>query len=315
MKRRLIFIFFAIIVSISSVFSVPAAATVSSQIIANSTGQNFTFPDGKTPDEIIAEVYSESFIDRCMESTGQYAPDNYWIDPTVYVLEFHTSSEFVSMLSSIDAKGTANTLNAMFGAYPYIYIPIFSLYGETIRVTGHIRIYYDFTEECYRQIPLIKNATSEQFISGQVTHFLEDVDITNGFQRVANDLGLSCVSHPILISLATAHNDTSEKVLMIIEEESIYMYDFLNTVHSTAEVHQPVMTVNEYVTQRSDYEQISASQTTGYRGSSVGNAASLRLYQESPSDNSSNWLCIIPIAICTVGTVAVRIYYKKKTNR
>lgn len=101
--------------------------------------ENRTDPNGITLSEIVKNTYSEKAVEQLYQSTGEiYRPSSYWVDPTVYIVEYTASESFLTNLKKVDAQGV---VSEMFGSYPILYIPIFGVVENVERVVGHVKIY------------------------------------------------------------------------------------------------------------------------------------------------------------------------------
>jgi hypothetical protein len=84
----------------------------------------------------------------------------------------------------------------------------------------------------------------------------------------------------------------------------------MNTVRSAEETKQPVMTVNQYVAQRSEYEQKLQSSELAIGGIGV-------VPKTPPEDQAGTWgaWCgIIPIILSSVAVIIFCIYRNKKNR-
>ena len=307
MKRLIVCVALMTLVTLLSLQVNVLAEDISYSSI-HSMNEEFVFPDGKTADEIIAETYSQSYIDSLLENAGQVIPDKYWIDTSIFVLEYSASNQFLIGLNNVTENGISDT---MFSEYPLIYIPIFGLCSDTTRIIGHVKIYYNYLEECYTASPVLKYATSDLFISGQVKHFLEEIDAFHGYKCVLEDIGLSRVATPILVRLSTAYNDSSEKVLLVVDEENVYVYDFMNSVHAAQTEQVVVMTATEYAARRAEFEQKVVSNNAGHGGISTNNETVQGSIKGNAASARWKWFLIAVAVLGVVPCVAIGIRSKK----
>ena len=255
-------------------------------------------------EEVIAECYSQSLVYSILDGNDSI-PANYWIDPSLYALEFLISDYFLTSLGDVSLNGiTAD----MFGLYPNIHIPIFGVYDDdTVRIIGHVKLYYTCGEyECWGR-PVLKNALSDRFISGEVKHFLEEIDAFNGYQCVADALGLSNISRPILLRYPMA-TESGEKLLLVVEEDEVYIYDFMNTAHFAEGEERLVMTPDQYIAQRSEYEKTVQSTPQLFGG--IGGSQSTTQSEQSPM--WIGWYFIISAALLGAAVIVFCIYRAKK---
>ena len=240
-----LFAFAVIVVFVMSPMSAMAHSEEASVI--NSIDQGFVFPEGQTAKEIIAQVYSEYEVEMAMDSS--IAPDNYWCDSEQYVLIFSAGRNFASDMSGGAEKIMAELSNTY---RPYIYIPIFSRISGADRVVGHVEIYY--TSEDYVSTVSVRNTNAAEFVSGEIKHFLDGIDAFADYKCVAEATGCDKISQPIIVQLSRKGPEVNEQILLVKEDDDIYVFDYMNTVHVKENDRQLVMTPEQYSELRVKYE-------------------------------------------------------------
>ena len=308
MKRMMICVMIIVLLFSTSGLATEGKAQEDAHTAISSVNRDFVYPDGKTIEMVIEEAYPESFVNEVIaDHAGKLIPVNSWIDTSLYVLEYGATPNFLSELENAPANGITKE---MLGGYPNILIPIFGEYDDSsIRIVGHVKIRY--IGDGYSGSPVIKNALSEAFISGEVKHFLEEIDAFNGYQCVANSLGLSGVSRPILLRYVRA-TESDEKLLLVVDGEDVIVFDFMNTAHRSKTDKCLVPSIDQYISDRLKYEEQLATDGGGFREISTAKPT-----QETGlnRDNFGIWIiwsCTILVGICTIIVLTRFLHARKK---
>jgi len=251
MKYRVFVLFLSSIVLLFIVTSVSANESIKhNALAANYDIRCTTDLNGTSIADIIAKTYNYESVEEFMMQNGQYAPDSFRVDTSIYAVEYQVSSSFLSRLSTVSINGLSED---MFSTTPNIYIPIWGTIDGTEYMVGHVSIRYNVSLEKYIAYPTILNCRTEGFLNGEYVHFLQEIDYLNNFNTICK-IANSEVQTAVLIRLPGAVNDFSEKALLLQTANGWAVYDFMNATHSTQSSERRILSVGDFTAQRAEYE-------------------------------------------------------------
>lgn len=245
---------------------------------------------------IITNTYSQSAVSRLM-SAIKVSPDDYYVDLSIYAVEHTVTVENTE-------SGPTIIINSL---HPTIYVPIWGNVDGKERIIGHIHFCYNYSKDKYMQTPVILNIQSEGFISGEQTHFLEEIGIKNDYDIIKSVVIGSETDDLILARMTNSLNYLAEKMVLVKTESGIMVYDFMNTAHCTEGSEQLILSIQAFASQRASYE--STQESTRYEGMSGNNIKIAKNETRHPVI----WIVSIAVVAAVFG-VAIWKRVKRKTG-
>lgn len=296
-----IFIFFALVF----VIRIP--------VLAESTTKYNMFDESASVDknglhikDIIGNTFSYEAVERFFQTCDKrYTTEDFYIDPSVYIVEY----SIIMPEKAISLNDGSVIENLTFSEHPTVYIPIFGNVADSERVIGHVKIFYNYTEEKYVARSALLNASDDNFVSGKRLHFIEQIGNIEKIQEICSEYGIRSVTNAILIRNSYAINDFSEKALIINSDGTYYAYDFTNSLH-TENNNENMYLLSEYVEVRSAYEEKS-KQTVNMEDISYGGVIN------TPDENTfyAKGVIIIGISLLVLCVLICITIYKIKLNK
>lgn len=213
-------------------------------------------PGGESVADIIKKTYSQERVDAVADGkqTSKYIQTPYYVDLSVYAVEYYMDQSFLAQLSSAMSNGLELP---QYNGNPTIYIPIFSIVDGVERIIGAARLHYDYTKEEYKCSPSFMNSTGELFLSGETRHFLEYLGLHSKSQSVQSTTGILDVTATMLISLRGSRSGVDPKVALIHSAKSgLLVYDFRNAAQYPEGKEQIVSSVDQFMQQYYEHEAV-----------------------------------------------------------
>ena len=302
MKRLKIYSIIVILFALIFVIRIPVLAE-------STTKYNMFDKNGLHIKDIIGNTFSYEAVERFfLASDKRYTTEDFYVDPSVYIIEY--SVRMPEKVNSL--KDGSDIENLAFSEHPTVYIPIFGNVADSERVIGHVKIFYNYTDEKYVARSALLNASDDNFVSGKRQHFIEQIGNIEKIQEICSEYGIRSVTNAILIRNSYAINDFSEKALIINSDGTYYAYDFTDSLH-TENNNENMYLLSEYVELRSAYEEKS-KQTVNMEDVSYG--ALVNTSDENTSYAKS--MIIVGISLLVLCVLICITIYKiklKKANK
>lgn len=254
---------------------------------------------------MISEKVTEARVSEYYGFTTD-TPEHYTYDTSVYLLEYSVSTDYWSNVQSLDYRGLTE---AIYSAYPTVYIPLFGDIEDSNdvvsqRVIGYIKLRNDGGTNDYVFSMGIYNLPSEDYINKKTRVIYESIADYINQNKVD-------VQQVFLIRYPNSLSDSLEKIAVIQTDNDTIILDVSNSLHlendNTTDSLYTAYSIAEYRERRMELEKDLYGPSNGWANNPAGGNVS----QNNSKPRILTFLPYIIVILIIILTVVVVFAIRK----